>query len=428
MLDAGLVDAADTTVLIEEGIFNPAYLPHLADPAPLQIYFGGSSSGKSVFLAQRTVLDILQGGRNYLVCRQVADTIRKSVWNEVKKVITEFNLDGLFTISKSEFLITCANGFQILFAGLDDVQKIKSITPAKGVITDIWIEEATETNRQTVKELQKRLRGGDPGVPKRVTLSFNPIYKLHWIYEEYFKAIGWTDQQTEYSAPGISILKTWYVHNLFLTPQDVALLEGEEDEYFRAVYTLGNWGILGNVIFTNWRVEDLSGMRAQFTNRRHGCDFGFAADPAAVPSWHYDRMRKTIYIYDEIYDTDLTNDLLAAKMLEHGLGKERVTCDSAEPKSIRELKDHGINAWAARKGKDSVNHGIDWLKQQTIVVDRRCVNTQTELSLYKWKENRDGTVEPTPVDKFNHIMDALRYGSEEDMVPVRKPRSMRRYG
>jgi phage terminase large subunit len=400
-------------IQVDPAIFNPVYLPHLNNLSRTQIFYGGSGSGKSVFLAQRCIWDMLQGGRNYLICRQVGRTVRKSVFNEVYKVITDWGVISLFDVNKTDGVITCHNGYQILFVGLDDPEKIKSITPAKGVITDVWVEESTEAERATIKQLYKRQRGGSDKTAKRLMMSFNPILQSHWIYEDYFNPVAWMDDQTEHKTDELSILKTWYIHNRFLTPDDVRDLENEKDPYYHNVYTLGNWGVLGNVIFTNWRVEDLSGMEPQFANRRHGLDFGFSSDPAAVVQTHYDRMRKTIYIYDELYETGLTNDLLAADVVQR-IAQDDIKCDSAEPKSIAELRRYGVNARPAVKGKDSVLHGIQWLQQQTIVIDRRCVNTRNELQQYKWEEDKDGRAIRRPVDRNNHIIDALRYAYEDE--------------
>ena len=399
---------------IPKKIFNAIYLPHLSNYARTQIFYGGSSSGKSVFLAQRCVYDILQGGRNYLICRAVARTIRRSVFNEIRKVITDWGISHLFNVNRSDGIITCIeNEHQILFSGLDDTEKVKSITPKKGVITDIWIEEATETDKDSVKQLYKRQRGGAASTPKRLTLSFNPILQSHWIYDEHFKAVAWADDQTDYSGEDLTILKTWYIHNKFLTADDIHDLENEQDEYYREVYTFGNWGILGNVIFKNWSVADLSGMHNQFTNHRYGLDFGFSSDPAALVVSHYDKKHSTIYIYDELYELGLTNDVLANDVkgiIEQG----HVVCDSAEPKSIAELQRYNVNAAGAEKGKDSVLHGIQWLQQQKIVIDKSCINTKNEFMQYQWKEDKDGNAIRQPIDKHNHIIDALRYAYEND--------------
>jgi len=402
-------------VEIHTNICNSVYRPYLIDETPTQIVYGGSSSGKSVFIVgQRTVYDLLNGGRNYLITRQVGRTIKNSVFNEIIKTIAEWRVGGLFNINKSDLVITCSNGYQVLFAGLDDVEKIKSITPIKDVITDIVVEEATETERASIKQLEKRLRGGSEDIKKRITLLFNPILLTHWIYKEYFENIGWTTDQKEYHSDTLSILKTTYKDNRFLTEQDKARLENETDPYFYNVYTLGNFGVLGNVIFKNWRMEDLSEMRAQFTERRNGIDFGYSSDPAAVVASHYDRMHKTIYVFDEVYETGLTNDLLAG-VVKDKIADDYVTCDSAEPKSIAELQQYGVSARAASKGKDSVLHGIQWLQQQTIIVDSKCINMRNELQTYKWKEDAGGNAMPVPLDKNNHLIDALRYAYEQDM-------------
>ena len=393
---------------------NDVYLPHLENYARTQIFYGGSSSGKSWFLAQRCVLDVMTGGRNYLVCRQVARTIRSSVFQQIERIIREMGLLDYFTINKSDAIITCVNGFQILFAGLDDVEKIKSIVPANGVITDIWIEEATEAERGDVKDLYKRQRGGDEAIKKRMILSFNPILQSHWIYEEFFKSVAWADDQKFYKDDELSIQKTTYVDNHYLTTQDRRDLENERDKYRYDVYTLGNWGILGHLIFTNWRVEDLSGMREQFTNHRNGLDFGYSSDPSALWVAHYDRARKTIYVYDELYRRGLTNDILAQE-LKAIIGSGMVVCDSAEPKSIRELQNHGITAVPARKGKDSVLHGIQWMQGQTIVIDKKCINAKNEIMVYHWLEDAGGNALPQPVGTNDHLIAAGRYAHEQDM-------------
>lgn len=402
-------------IAIDADVFNPEYLPHLENMARTQIYYGGAGSGKSVFLAQRCVYDILAGGRNYLVCRAVGKYVRKSVWTEVLKVISDWELTHLFTPRIVDGIIDCVNGYQIIFTGLDDPEKLKSIVPAKGAITDVWVEEATETDKRDITNLRKRQRGGDDSTPKRITLSFNPILKTHWIYKEFFT--GWADDQTAFDGDDLTILKTWHIHNSFLTTGDRADLEGEQDEYFYQVYTLGNWGVVGRVIFKNWRIEDLSQMESQFTNPRHGLDFGFSNDPAAAVLTHYDRKRSTIYIYRELYELGLTNDMLA-DALRPLIGTQGVVADSAEPKSIAELQGHRVNAYGAKKGKDSINHGVQWLQQQTIIMDKSCVNAHNEFMMYQWKEGRDGepVSPPRPVDKFNHIIDALRYAYEDDMV------------
>jgi len=397
-------------ITLRGDIINGVYRPHLANQHRYQIYFGGAGSGKSVFLATRCVLDALQG-RNTLIVRQVARTLRGSCWNEVVKAISRLGLSSLFRISKTETTITARNnGAQILFAGLDDVEKIKSLTPAYGALTDIWMEEATECAWRDFKQLDKRLRGATRH-GKRFTLSFNPVYKSHWIYKEFFSV--WREEKNYSENEKISILKTTYRDNRFLTADDRAALEGEKDPYFYQVYTLGNWGAAGDVIFTNWRVEDIGEDVPGET--RMGLDFGFAADPCGFVRLRYDGKRRKIYVLDEMYEKGLTNLELAEKLRPFS-SSGPILCDSAEPKSIAELKALGIYALPARKGPDSVLHGVQWLRQQEIILSPRCEKLREELILYQWQQDKEGNTLPRPVDRDNHLIDAMRYALEGDMA------------
>jgi len=392
--------------------FNKCYVPFLDDETYCQIFFGGSSSGKSYFLAQRTVLDILQSDHNYLVIRNVAKTIRNSCFNEISKAINFFKVGQYFSINKSDMVITCLlNDNQILFGGLDDPEKLKSITPKKGVITDVWIEEATETEYAAIKQLEKRLRGQAES-KKRLILSFNPILQDHWIYNEFFGQ--WDETQTLYKSEDgqLLIFKTTYKDNRFLTDEDIYRLENEKDEYYRNVYTLGNWGILGDVIFKNWRIEDLSNLKIMVDKFYNGLDFGWSPDPAAGVRVYYDKPRKTLYVLDELYEWGLTNDKLAEKIKNMIGQNESIVCDSAEPKSIAELNAHGVKAIAAIKGKDSIQHGIQWLQQQEIVIDRHCQYTINEFRTYHRKKDKQGNTLPEPEHKNSHVIDAFRYTME----------------
>jgi len=395
--------------------FNPIYQNKgLNNNNYFQIYFGGSSSGKSYFLAQRVVLDVMKG-RNYLVVRKVKNTIRGSVFNEIKKSILNFGLAKYFKINQSEMTITCKiNNKQIRFGGLDDVEKIKSITPVNGVFTDIWIEEATEIIENDFKQLKKRLRGQSKH-SKRMTLSFNPIHKSHWIYK-YFFSIWQDDKQFvkgKIDGLNCSILKTTYKDNNYLTKQDIINLENESDKYYYEVYTLGEWGVLGNLIFNNWRTEDLSDKIDRFDNIFYGLDWGFYPDPFAFVKMHIDEKRNKIYIFDELYLYQRTNDYLIQKVKEKYGGGRNIIADSAEPKSIKYFKNHGVRIKGADKGPGSIEYGIKRLKDYEIIIHKDCINTKNEFSLYKYKEDKDGEVLPVPVDKNNHIIDGIRYATEE---------------
>lgn len=400
---------------VKKSEFNPIYREKgLNNDNYFQIYFGGSSSGKSYFLSQRAVLDVMKG-RNYLIVRKVKNTVRGSVFNEIRKSIISFGLSKYFSINKSEMTITCLiNNRQIRFGGLDDVEKIKSITPIDGVFTDIWIEEATEITQNDFKQLKKRLRGQSKH-KKRITISFNPIHKSHWIYKHFFGI--WQDdkQYVKGMVDGLncSILKTTYKDNEYLTEQDIANLENESDQYYYDVYTLGNWGVLGNLIFNNWKVKDLSDQMDKFNNIFYGLDWGFYPDPFAFVKMHIDERQNKIYIYDELYLYQRTNDTLIDEIKNKYNGGRKIVADSAEPKSIKYFKNNGVRIKAAEKGPGSIEYGIKRLKDYEIIIHKDCINTKNEFSLYKYKENKSGEVLPVPVDKNNHIIDSIRYATEE---------------
>lgn len=395
---------------------NPAYIPYMDKPQFLQIFFGGSSSGKSYWICQKIVFDNVVFGANYLICRNVAKTIRKSVFNEIKKAISEMNLTKYYRINGSDMEITCKlNNKQILFAGLDDPEKVKSITPINGVLERVFVEEATEIPKNALLQLKKRLRGRS-NVSKHIYLAFNPILKSHYIYKDYFK--NWRDDITSYEDEDVCILKTTYKDNMYLTDEDIKLLEEETDKYFYEVYTLGNWGVLGHVIFTNWRVTDLSTQIPHFDHIHNGLDFGYSADPNALIRCHLDRKRKKIFVFAEDGQAGM-NDFELAEMCRRNCGKEYIGSDNAEPKTINFLNEEGINAYGVQKGADSINRGIRWLQGYEIIVDVSCQNFRNEIEQYHWKEDKNGEPMKIAVDKNNHWLDALRYALEDEINEVR---------
>lgn len=381
-------------------------------PQFLQIFFGGSSSGKSFFLTDKIVIDNLQGC-NWLCCRNVARTIRNSIFNEITKSISNMGVKKYYSINKSDMVITCKlNNKQILFCGLDDVEKVKSITPMDGVLERIFIEEATEVKREAYLQLKKRLRGRTQH-SKHIFMAFNPILKTHWIYKDFFGQ--WEDNKTVYEDEDKLIVKTTYKDNIFLTADDRKLLEDETDPYFYNVYSLGNWGVLGNVIFKNWRVEDLSDRISTFDNIRCAIDFGWN-DPTAMLKLHLDNKRKRIYIIDEVYQQYMTDEMLLSTAREF-FGRNYVTCDSADPKTIDFLAVNGIMAVPAMKGADSIIRGIRWLQGYEIIIDVRCQNFKNEIEQLHWEEDKYGNVLERPASGNDHLAnDCLRYACESVML------------
>lgn len=408
--EATPVKAGPPRLIVPQSVINPVYLPFLSAPQRTQVFFGGAGSGKSVFLASRVALDALRG-RNTLVARQVARSLRSSCFAEVQKAITRFGLGQFFAVNRTQMCITCVtSGAQILFLGLDDVEKIKSITPEHGPLTDVWVEEATQTAWADIKQLEKRLRGKSRH-PKRLTLSFNPISRGHWLYRAYFS--GFPEEEGRLVTDSLLILRTTYRDNRFLTPEDCQALEKETDPFFYQVYTLGHWGLLGGAVLTNWKTA-LPPAHLDSAGLRCGLDFGFACDPAAAVLAHYDRRSRRLWILKELRQTGLTNDVLAKKLQAFAPGIP-VICDAAEPKSIAELRRYGLWALPAKKGPDSVLHGLQWLRQQQILVSPGCTATQEEMTNYRWQPDGQGGYLPRPQGE-DHLLDALRYAVEKDSL------------
>lgn len=389
-------------------------MPYLNKPQFMQIFYGGSSSGKSFFICQKIILDNLDGC-NWLVCRNVARTIRKSVYNELCKAISRMGLREYFKVNASDMVITnLLNGKQILFAGLDDPEKVKSITPADGVLERVFVEEATEVKREAILQLKKRLRGRSPK-SKHILLAFNPILKTHFIYKDYFG--GWQDDKNVYEDKDLLIVKTTYKDNIFLTDEDRRLLEDESDPYFYNVYTLGNWGVLGHVIFKNWRVEDLTDRIPYFDNIYCGADWGYSSDPNAFVKLHYDSAHKKIYIFDEWYQAGMNNDEIV-RVARQFFGNHYIACDCSEPRTIDQMVMNGLRAYPVKKGADSVNAGIRFLQSHEIIIHKTCQSMKNEIETYHWQEDKYGNAMAKPVDADNHLIDGTRYALENVMMKV----------
>lgn len=226
-------------IKLSKKVFNKAYLPYLDNESRYLVFGGGGSSGKSYFIAQRWIYKLITPKRcNLLVVRQTGDTNRRSTFPLLKQVISNWNLSEYFKINESDMRIRCKlTGNEVAFAGLDDVEKIKSITFENGELTHIWCEEATEMQEADVNQLKVRLRGGKS--KKQIVLSFNPVNIQHWIKRHFIDS-------------GLAtVCWTTYKDNKFLTDDDRKALEDLKytDEYTYEVYALGKWGIIGKTVF-----------------------------------------------------------------------------------------------------------------------------------------------------------------------------------
>lgn len=394
-------------------VINRCYWDFFEDTNRIRLLYGSAGSGKSYYLTQEFIYKVVtQEKQNILVIRKVGVTLRTSCFTLFQQIISEFSLEKLFQINKTDLTITCKhNENMIIFKGMDDTgsEKIKSITAKNGIITSIWIEEATElTKIEDVNQLNIRLRGKSE-IPLQLTLSFNPISVNHWIYKEFFLKKSF---QKNYD---VTILKTIYLQNKFIDKDYKTILESYKDidEQFYRVYCLAEFGVYGNVIFNNYSIEECYYDESDFDATYNGIDFGFVHPTVLIKLGFKDG---TLYAYNELCAFEKTNQEFIELNEEFeilDIGK-KVTCDSAEPSKIKELVQHGYGAVGAIKGKDSVTRGIDFLRSQKLVVDpNKCPRLVQELEQYHWKEDKNGEPTDKPVDLFDDAIKACFYALED---------------
>lgn len=372
----------------------------------LEVYYGGAGSGKSYGACQKVLLKALNRRRKVLVIRKVGATLKHSIFQLFLDLLAASGILPASRVNRSDFQISLPNGSQLIFKGLDDPEKIKSITG----ITDIVIEEATELTEEDFLQLNLRLRPLEP--EPQIYLMFNPVSKANWVYG-YFCIHPPADAL---------IIQTTYKDNRFLTDDyrvELEELQRRNPAYYR-IYALGEFATLDKLVYPVWGKRLVTAEEIQGLPLFAGLDFGYANDPSAIIWGRYDRENRRIYVTGEYAKTGMMNDGVATVIRSLGLAKERIIADAAEPKSIAELRQlYGLSRVApADKGPDSVMSGIQFIIQHELIIDERCTKTVEELENYTWeKDRRTGEYINKPVDAYNHLLDALRYGLE----PFRKP-------
>ena len=287
-----------------------------------------------------------------------------------------------------------------MFVGLDDVEKLKSITG----ITDIFIEEATQISKEDFLQLNLRLRAMVQGL--QVFISFNPVSKANWVYKMWFADGAKVDKETT------RILKTTYKDNRFLPEDYIKAIEDykETDYTYYKIYALGEFASLDKLVFTNWKVGIIPIEETEKWNLCIGLDWGFVNDKTALICSLLDEESRQLYIFDSWGTIGYTNDKIAKKIEELGYNKSVIIADSAEQTSIQELKNFGISRIKpAKKGKGSIIQGVQKLKQYKIIINPALDEVIEEFQNYSWKKNKDGEYINEPIDDWNHYIDALRY-------------------
>lgn len=350
---------------------------------------------------------------NLLVVRKVFHTLKDSCFKELKWAIHRLGVDKYWKCTESPLEMTyIPTGQKIYFRGLDDPLKVTSITVDVGYLCWCWIEEAYEINKEDdFNMLDESIRGQvSEDLWKQITITFNPWNEKHWLKRKFFDAEP---------SPDILAMTTNYMCNEFLDEADLKVFEymKKHNPKRYKVAGLGGWGISDGLIFENWeeKVFDLDKVR-QISNIRSafGGDFGYTNDPSTLFCGLIDKAEKVIYVFDEMYQTGMSNERIAETIINKGYAKEKIVFDCAEPKSIARLRELGLyRARASKKGKDSINTGIDFIRDYKIIIHPKCVNFITEISNYTWDKDKFDNRLNKPIDDFNHLMDAMRYALEE---------------
>lgn len=377
---------------------------------------GGRASAKSTHIAIWLVLALMKYPVTCLCIRKVGNTLAESVFEQLKEAIDILNVGHVWKVQKSPLqLVYIPRGNKFIFRGADDPAKIKSIKMSKFPIAFVWFEELAEfkTEDEVSTIVNSVLRAElPPGLSYKVIYSYNPPKrKQSWVNKKF---------ETQFLPSNTYVHHSTYLDNPHISK---AFIEEAEEVKKKNEFKY-RWEYLGepigsgvvpfsNLVFKSITDEEIK----SFDNIRQGNDFGYATDPMAFVRLHYDKKKRIIYFIDEIYGVKMSIRELATKIKEKRYNDVPITCDSAEPRSIAELREHGIKALKAKKGPGSIEFGENWLDDlEAIVIDnKRTPNVAKEFENIDYQTDKDGNIRPKLEDKDNHSIDATRYALEMDM-------------
>lgn len=387
-----------------ENEINPSFFPYLTNKDKFLVFYGGAGSGKSYFIGQKILIRIFIGMdtdviHKVLCLRKTQPACRKSIFAMFRGILKEWNLldDDFVKINQTDMSFTFYNGSQIICTGLDDPEKLKSIFG----ITSIWMEEANECTLVDFRQLSMRLRGYFPSY-KQIMLSFNPMSKMLWLYNEFF----------ENKKVNATIMHSTYHDNpklLEVDPDYAELLESYKDidETYYNIFTLGKWGQLLEAVYQNYEFIDNFPDEKFFKDSVYGLDVGFNVPSALSFVGTHDG---EYYIKELLYDKKLTHGQLIGKLgnlIPLKYRRERIIyVDSQEAELIKELN---LSGFIAKKSDKSVKSGIDYVKRQKLYIDKESVNLSKEIAAYSYRKNNKGEVLEEPIKINDHLMDAVRY-------------------
>ncbi len=373
---------------------------------------GGRGSTKSSWASVEMILMLLKHPDCHGVCfRAVGNTLRDSVYAQICWAITALGLSSKFkcTVSPME-CVYCPTGQKILFRGLDDPFKVKSIKVPFGYIGMIWFEELDQFKgpEQIRSVEQSCLRGG----PFSFTFkTFNPPASARNWANQY--AAEQRDRQTIHHSTYLTTPEEWLGPRFMA---DAERLKEKNEIAYRHEY-LGEIVGSGSAVFENLKIEPIPPELVEsFDRRLYGVDWGYYPDPWAFNGVYYSQSLRTLYIYDEATARRQSNIATAEILRDHGVtGADRITADSSEPKSIGDYRAYGLTCRGATKGPGSVEYSHKWLQSlDCIWIDpKQCPDTAKEFSEYEYARDKDGEIIEGYPDVDNHHIDAVRYATED---------------
>ena len=379
---------------------------------------GGRGSCKSSFVGIEIPMGLMRDAQKGVMSHAVAlrrygVTLRESVYAQLLWGINALGAADYWTASVSPMALTYApTGQRVLFRGADDPMKVKSIKVDSGYIKYGWYEEVNEfEGEEKLRSINQSLMRG--GADFAFFYTFNPPRS----------ARNWCNQYVRGEHPGTLVHRTdyrtvpraWLGEPFLLEAEHLRLVNPQA--YAREY--LGEVTGTGGEVFSNVTLRTISEEEiGRFDHIRRGLDWGYATDPLAYNEGHYDKTRRRLYLFRELHQVRLSNREAVRRILPWAGSNGRIVCDSAEPKSIAEVRDHGLRVVGARKGPDSVEYGIKWLQDlEEIVIDpARCPETAREFTGYELDRDKDGNFKAGFPDHDNHHIDAVRYACEDDMT------------
>ena len=376
---------------------------------------GGRSSTKSSFIAISIVLNMMLDAQNgehthCVAMRKVENTVSGSVLNTMLWASEILGVSQYWKVTRNPMVMTYTpTGQTIIFKGCDDPRKVKSTKFPKGYCKYIWFEELDEFyGMEDIRSIKQSLMRGGPNI--KVFYSYNPPKIVsNWVNAEGMLEI---EGRLVHHSTYLDVPKEWLSEDFLI---EAEILKEQNELYYRNEY-LGEATGTGGQVFDNVTLREIPSEEiARYDNILDGLDFGFAVDPAAYIQGYYDKTHRKLYLFNEIYKVGISNKMLSDEIRQIKVGSGFITCDSAEPKSIAELKSLGNRVKAAKKGPDSIEYGIKFLqKLSEIVIDqKRCPNAAREFKAYAYDIDKNGNFISRYPDRDNHSIDAVRYMVED---------------